>query len=52
MNFMLFDFYEQWFNSINVLWCVYVIQFIEKKCFQYWEELNDLSKIGKFIEKV
>ena len=42
-----FDLYEQWSNSINVLWRARAIQPIEKKRLQYWEEINDLSKTGK-----
>lgn len=42
-----FDLYEQWSNSINVLWRARAIQPIEKKRLQYWEEINNLSKTGK-----
>ncbi|MFD3281965.1 PotD/PotF family extracellular solute-binding protein [Alteromonas macleodii] len=45
-----FDLYEQWSNSINVLWRAHAIQPIEKKRLQYWEEINDLSKTGKLTE--
>lgn len=42
-----FDLYEQWSNSINVLWRAGAIQPIEKKRLQYWEEINSLTKTGK-----
>ena len=45
-----FDLYEQWSNSINVLWRARAIQPIEKKRLQYWEEINDLSKTGKLTK--
>ncbi|MCB4437439.1 extracellular solute-binding protein [Alteromonas sp. McT4-15] len=47
MNPTSFDLYEQWSNSINVLWRAKAIQPIEKKRIAYWEEINDLSKTGK-----
>ena len=50
MNPSSFDLYEQWSNSINVLWRAHAIQPIEKKRLQYWEEINDLSKTGKLTE--
>tara|TARA_R110000868_G_scaffold268953_1_gene528260 strand:- start:38920 stop:40209 length:1290 start_codon:yes stop_codon:yes gene_type:complete len=42
-----FDLYEQWSNSINVLWRSGSIQSIDKKRLRYWDEINDLSKTGK-----
>lgn len=42
-----FDLYEQWSNSINVLWRAGAIQPIDKKRLQYWEEINPLTKTGK-----
>ncbi|WP_019531671.1 ABC transporter substrate-binding protein [Dasania marina] len=42
-----FDLYEQWSNSINVLWRSGSIQSIDKKQLRYWDEINDLSKTGK-----
>ncbi|MEC9335109.1 MAG: extracellular solute-binding protein, partial [Pseudomonadota bacterium] len=50
MNPSSFDLYEQWSNSINVLWRAHAIQPIEKKRLQFWEEINDLSKTGKLTE--
>ncbi len=45
-----FDLYEQWSNSINVLWRAQAIQPIEKKRLIYWEEINNLSKTGKLTK--
>lgn len=42
-----FDLYEQWSNSINVLWRSGSIQAIEKKRLKYWDEINSLTKTGK-----
>lgn len=42
-----FDLYEQWSNSIKVLWGSKSIQPIEKKRLQYWDEINPLTKTGK-----
>ena len=42
-----FDLYEQWSNSINVLWESGSIQPIEKKRIQHWDEINLLTKTGK-----
>ena len=42
-----FDLYEQWSNSINVLWRTGSIQSIEKKRIKHWDEINDLTKYGK-----
>lgn len=50
MNPSSFDLYEQWSNSINVLWRAQAIQPIEKKRIQYWDEVNDLCKTGKLTE--
>lgn len=45
-----FDLYEQWSNSINVLWRAGAIQPLEKKRIQHWEEINSLTKTGKVTE--
>ncbi len=42
-----FDLYEQWSNSINILWQSKSIQPIDKKRIQYWDEVNALTKTGK-----
>lgn len=39
-----FDIYEQWSNSINVLWQADAIQPIDKGRITYWDEINDLTK--------
>ena len=46
-----FDLYEQWSNSINVLWRSGSIQAIEKKRLRYWDEINALTKTGKLSEE-
>ncbi|MFY0642501.1 MAG: extracellular solute-binding protein [Bermanella sp.] len=41
-----FDLYEQWSNSINVLWQSGSIQSIDTSRITNWNEINDLSKTG------
>jgi putative spermidine/putrescine transport system substrate-binding protein len=47
MNPGAFDLYEQWSNSIRVLWRSGSIQAIEKKRLNHWGEINSLTKTGK-----
>ncbi|WP_100656682.1 ABC transporter substrate-binding protein [Alteromonas flava] len=42
-----FDLYEQWSNSIQLLWRTGAIQPIEKSRISYWDEINPLTKTGK-----
>ncbi len=42
-----FDLYEQWSNSINVLWQSGSIQAIDKNRIERWHEINPLTKTGK-----
>jgi putative spermidine/putrescine transport system substrate-binding protein len=42
-----FDLYEQWSNSINILWRSGAIQPINKKRITHWDEVNSLTKTGK-----
>ena len=42
-----FDLYEQWSNSINVLWSSGSIQAIETERIRHWKEINSLTKTGK-----
>lgn len=42
-----FDLYEQWSNSINVLWSSGSIKPIDKTRLSYWDEINSLTKTGK-----
>jgi len=42
-----FDLYEQWSNSIRVLWQAGTIQPIDVKRLTYWNEINDLTKTGR-----
>ena len=45
-----FDIYEQWSDSINVLWQAKSIQAIETERIRYWDEINALSKTGQLTE--
>ena len=42
-----FDLYEQWSNSLNVLWRARAIQPIERRRIGLWDEINDLVKTGR-----
>ncbi|MDH5517425.1 MAG: extracellular solute-binding protein [Gammaproteobacteria bacterium] len=42
-----FDLYEQWSNSINVLWRSGSIQAIDTQRITHWDEINNLTKTGK-----
>jgi len=42
-----FDLYEQWSNSINILWQSGSIQAIDKSRIVHWNEVNPLTKTGK-----
>jgi len=42
-----FDVYEQWSNSINVLWYANAIQPIDKSRIRRWNEINSLTKTGQ-----
>ena len=42
-----FDLYEQWSDSINLLWRSRAIQPIDKKRINNWDEVNALTKTGK-----
>ncbi len=44
-----FDIYEQWSNSINILWQAKAIQSIDKSRIKYWNEINDLCKKGSIV---
>lgn len=46
-----FDLYEQWSNSINVLWRSQAIQSIDKTKITHWNEINSLTKTGKITEQ-
>jgi len=41
-----FDLYEQWSNSIKVLWQANTIQSIDINRLIYWHEINSLTKTG------
>jgi len=42
-----FDLYEQWSNSIKVLWQAGAIQSIDTAKIRYWHEINSLTKTGQ-----
>ncbi len=42
-----FDLYEQWSNSIRVLWQANAIQSIDVNRIRYWDEINALTKTGR-----
>ena len=42
-----FDLYEQWSNSIRVLWQSGAIAPIDSKRLRYWDEINALTKQGR-----
>ena len=44
-----FDIYEQWSNSIKVLWQASAIQPIDKSRINFWDEINDLCKNGSIV---
>lgn len=45
-----FDLYEQWSDSINILWSAKAIQPIEIERLKFWKEINPLTKTGKIAE--
>ncbi|QDS86087.1 hypothetical protein EC9_02450 [Rosistilla ulvae] len=42
-----FDLYEQWSNSIRVLWRSNAIQAIDTQRIRHWDEINGLTKEGR-----
>ncbi len=46
-----FDLYEQWSNSLKILWQANAIQGIEIAKFAYWSEINQLTKTGRISDK-
>jgi putative spermidine/putrescine transport system substrate-binding protein len=45
-----FDLFEQWSNSINVLWNSGSIQAIDTNRITHWNEINNLSKTGRLTK--
>lgn len=41
-----FDLYEQWSDSIRILWQAHAIQAIDVQRLRYWDEINNLTKTG------
>ena len=46
-----FDLYEQWSNSLKVLWRANAIQPIEIARLAHWDEINDLTKKGRISDQ-
>jgi putative spermidine/putrescine transport system substrate-binding protein len=46
-----FDLYEQWSNSIKILWQAGAIQAIDTKRIRHWDKVNSLTKSGQLTEK-
>lgn len=44
-----FDIYEQWSDSINILWQAKAIQPIQKERLKYWDLINSISKKGRLV---
>lgn len=44
-----FDLYEQWSNSINILWHAGSIKGIDRDRIENWDEINDLTKTGRIV---
>lgn len=42
-----FDVYEQWSNSLEILWQAEAIQGIEHERIEHWQEVNGLCKTGR-----
>lgn len=42
-----FDLYEQWSNSLRILWQSRSIQSIDTSRLSYWDEINALTKTGR-----
>lgn len=45
-----FDLYEQWSNSLRVLWQAKAIQPIDISRLRYWDEINGLTKTGRIAD--
>lgn len=44
-----FDIYEQWSNSIKLLWQAGTIQAVDARRIERWDEVNGLSKTGRLL---
>lgn len=47
-----FDLYEQWSNSIKILWQAGAIQPVETSRLTHWDEINDLTKTGRLTPRL
>lgn len=46
-----FDLYEQWSDSINILWDAKAIQPIEVERIKNWSEINNITKTGRIVKE-
>ncbi|EOW2079404.1 PotD/PotF family extracellular solute-binding protein [Vibrio mimicus] len=46
-----YDVYDQWFQSIDMLWPVKAIQPLELNRIEHWDKVNSFSKYGYFDKK-
>lgn len=45
-----FDLYEQWSNSLPILWQANAIQAVDVERIRYWDDINELTKLGRLTE--
>lgn len=45
-----FDLYEQWSNSLQILWQAGAIQAIDVSRIRYWDDINNLTKTGSLTK--
>ncbi|MGB0717211.1 MAG: ABC transporter substrate-binding protein [Phycisphaerae bacterium] len=46
-----FDLYEQWSNSLQILWHANAIQGIDRTRIERWDEINGLTKTGRLTSE-
>ncbi|MCV9878728.1 ABC transporter substrate-binding protein [Brenneria izbisi] len=44
-----YDLYDQWFHNIDFVWPARAIQPLEIKRLRYWDEINNLPKLGSLL---
>lgn len=47
-----YDLYDQWFHNIDFVWPARAIQPLEIKRLKYWDEVNELAKMGTLSGKI
>jgi putative spermidine/putrescine transport system substrate-binding protein len=43
-----FDVYDQWFESVELVWPANALQPIDTAKLRYWDDVNELAKTGRF----